>query len=211
MALSTATAILGSLALLATPANATSWDWSRGDGALVITDAPKPRKGNSTEPGMRSLLVWNGTGFEARDASILTGPNTNAIAPVPDAARRAISQQTKEQAIDPALLMAIITAESSGNPKAVSHAGAKGLMQLMPATAQRFGVTDSFDPEQNIRGGAAYLKFLLDRYDGDVWRAAAAYNAGEGRIDRGLIPAQTRDFANRVVALWINQRMGQTK
>lgn len=81
-------------------------------------------------------------------------------------------------------------------------------MQLMPDTAMRYGVTDTFDPGENIRGGAAYLRFLLDRYDGSVWRAVAAYNAGEGRIDRGIIPAETRAFADRVVALWINQRMG---
>lgn len=209
--LSAAAVILGVLLVLATPASATSWDWSGGDGALVVTDATKPTKSGTTNPGSSSLLVWNGNGFEAREAGILTAPNTDTVAPLPDAAQRAIATQSDETAIDPALLMAVITSESSGNPNAVSHAGAEGLMQLMPATAERFGVTDSFDPEQNIRGGAAYLKFLLDRYDGDVWRAAAAYNAGEGRIDRGVIPAESRDFANRVVALWINQRMGRTK
>lgn len=84
-------------------------------------------------------------------------------------------------------------------------------MQLMPETAERFSVLDAFDPAQNIRGGATYLRVLLDRYDGDVWRAVAAYNAGEARIDRGVVPAETRAFADRVVGLWINQRMGHAK
>ena len=84
-------------------------------------------------------------------------------------------------------------------------------MQLMPGTAERFSVLDAFDPAENIRGGATYLRVLLDRYDGDIWRAVAAYNAGEVRIDRGIVPAETRAFADRVVGLWINQRMGHAK
>lgn len=85
--------------------------------------------------------------------------------------------------IDPALIHAIISAESAFNIKARSHVGAMGLMQLMPATAKRFGVIDAYDPLQNIRGGATYLRWLLDRFD-NVALAAAGYNAGEGAVEK---------------------------
>ncbi|GBU10208.1 hypothetical protein AwWohl_13460 [Gammaproteobacteria bacterium] len=85
--------------------------------------------------------------------------------------------------IDPALIHAIISAESAFHIKARSHVGAMGLMQLMPATAKRFGVTDAYDPLQNIRGGATYLRWLLDRF-GSVTLAAAGYNAGEGAVEK---------------------------
>lgn len=84
--------------------------------------------------------------------------------------------------VDATLISAVIQAESSYNPKIVSHKGARGLMQLMPATARRFGVTDSFDPEENVFGGTRYLKWLLKTFDGDADLAVAAYNAGEGNV-----------------------------
>ncbi len=85
-------------------------------------------------------------------------------------------------AVDPNLIKAIIMTESSGNPKAVSYAGAKGLMQLMPATAKELGVKDCFNPEHNINGGVKYFKKLLDRFGGDVQLALAAYNAGSRKV-----------------------------
>jgi len=82
------------------------------------------------------------------------------------------------------LICGVILQESGGNHKAVSSAGAKGLMQLMPGTAKRFGVTDSFDPKQNINGGTKYLRFLLDRFKGNIELALAGYNAGEGNVQK---------------------------
>lgn len=82
------------------------------------------------------------------------------------------------------LICGVILQESGGNPRAVSHAGARGLMQLMPATARRFGVRNSFDPAQNIEGGTKYLRFLLDRFNGDLSLAVAAYNSGEGNVEK---------------------------
>lgn len=82
------------------------------------------------------------------------------------------------------LICGVILQESGGNPRAVSHAGARGLMQLMPGTARRFGVTNSFDPAQNIEGGTKYLRFLLDRFKGDLPLAVAAYNSGEGNVEK---------------------------
>lgn len=82
------------------------------------------------------------------------------------------------------LICGVILQESGGNPRAVSPAGARGLMQLMPATARRFGVTNSFDPAQNIAGGTRYLRFLLDRFGGRIDLALAGYNAGEHNVEK---------------------------
>lgn len=92
-----------------------------------------------------------------------------------------INMVAKQYNLQPALLHAVITVESAYNPNAKSHANAHGLMQLIPATAERFGVTDIYDPIQNMQGGAAYLRYLLD-YFGDVSLALAGYNAGEGAV-----------------------------
>lgn len=107
--------------------------------------------------------------------------------------------------VSPALALAVIAVESAGRPAAVSRAGAQGLMQLIPATAERFGVRDAFDPAQNIRGGVAYLDWLLGEFGQDVVLALAGYNAGEGAVRRnnGVPPfAETRDYVPRVLAAW---------
>jgi soluble lytic murein transglycosylase-like protein len=111
--------------------------------------------------------------------------------------------------VDEALVRAVIHAESSFNANALSHKGAQGLMQLMPATAARFGVSDAFTVAENINGGVTYLAWLLRRFDGDVSRAVAGYNAGEGAVDRfGGIPPyeETQRFVERVGQL--HQRYG---
>jgi len=87
--------------------------------------------------------------------------------------------------MDPALIRAVIETESHWNAGAVSRKGAVGLMQLVPSTAQRFGVKDMFSPKQNVDAGVRYLKTLLERYNGNLELALAAYNAGEGAVDRG--------------------------
>jgi soluble lytic murein transglycosylase-like protein len=98
----------------------------------------------------------------------------------------------------------VITVESGYNPRAVSRKGAKGLMQLMPSTAQRFGAMNLFDPQQNVRAGARYLKWLLQYFDGDLKLALAAYTAGEGavmRYGRRIPPfPETIDYVPRVLA-----------
>ena len=94
-----------------------------------------------------------------------------------------------------------IHAESAYRPNALSHAGAQGLMQLIPATASRFGVADPFDPSQNIRGGVRYLAWLMKRYSSNLTLVAAAYNAGEGAVDRnGGVPpySETQRYVQRV-------------
>jgi hypothetical protein len=107
--------------------------------------------------------------------------------------------------IDPKLVHAIIQVESEYNPMAVSRKGAMGLMQLIPATAQRFGVANPFDPKQNINGGVTYLRYLLDLFRGDVNLSLAAYNAGENSVLRsGGIPSipETRNYVRKVTELY---------
>ena len=103
--------------------------------------------------------------------------------------------------VSPALVKAVIKAESNFNPTVVSHAGAQGLMQLMPGTAQDLGVSDPFDAEQNVMGGTRYLKQLLGKYDGDLDKTLAAYNWGMGNVDRkgiDVLPEETRNYLSRV-------------
>ncbi len=113
-----------------------------------------------------------------------------------------IDEAASRHRIDPALLTAIAQVESAFNPHAVSHKGAKGILQLMPETAKRFGVRDIFDASQNIDGGAKYLSWLLERYDGRTDLALAGYNAGEAAVDQyGGIPpfSETQSYVTRVM------------
>jgi soluble lytic murein transglycosylase-like protein len=104
--------------------------------------------------------------------------------------------------VDPLLLYSVMHQESSFKQRAISPKGARGLMQLMPGTAMRYGVTNIFDPRQNIEGGARYLRFLLNHFDGDVRLALAGYNAGEGAVEKHgwRIPpyAETQEYVRRI-------------
>lgn len=116
-----------------------------------------------------------------------------------------ISRHSRRHRIDPALLRAVIKAESDFDPQAVSRAGAMGLMQLMPHTAVRMDVRDPYDPEENVGGGARYLRYLLDRFNGNVPLALAAYNAGEHRVERNwaLPPIEeTRNYVSKVLRFY---------
>jgi len=118
--------------------------------------------------------------------------------------RDEIAAAASRHGVDAAIIRAIIHAESAFNPNALSRVGAQGLMQLMPATARRFGVTNPFDASQNIGGGVKYLAWLLKRFDGNLTLAAAGYNAGEGAVDKykGVPPySETQRYVQRVGVL----------
>lgn len=143
----------------------------------------------STVPLTRTTNInWAGTlsGFTTGDATVDSY--------ILDSGRR--------NSVDPLLLYAIMHQESTFKPRAMSNKGARGLMQLMPGTAVRFGVTSIWDPKQNIEGGTRYMRFLLDKFDGDVQLALAGYNAGEGAVMKYgyRIPpySETQEYVRRI-------------
>ena len=160
------------------------------DGTLTFTDSP-------VHTGFELLLLERKPLPRRSKVNRRTFPLLDSW----DDAILAVSASTGVQA---ELIKAVATAESGMNPNAQSHAGAMGLMQLMPATARGLGVADPWDPIENLTGGATYLRKMLDRY-GDVRRALAAYNAGPGNVDKyGGIPPfkETQTYVRRVTDIY---------
>ena len=133
---------------------------------------------------------------------VVNGPETETgLAPVPTGIDEAVERIAGEHSLPPQLIHSVIKVESNYNPYAVSVKGAQGLMQLIPDTARRFGVHNAFNPVENIQGGAKYLRYLLDLYDGNYPLALAAYNAGEAAVAKyGGIPpyAETQNYVIQV-------------
>jgi len=213
-ALLAACAFLGVSALCGNPANAQI--------AKVVDDSGRHFWVNAEPPATLKLASAKSSKsiFMAEQASF-TGRGRAAFGVDRDGVERIVRETAERHRIDPALVRAVIETESGFNPAAKSRKGAIGLMQMMPATAQRFGVNDAWSPQQNVDGGVRYLKTLLTRYDGNLDLALAAYNAGEGAVDRAHgIPAfrETRDYVQKVQnayfrpgsgrldGLWINPR-----
>lgn len=161
--------------LTAVPAQADIYAWRDATGRLVLSDRPAP----SGSPG-RTFAVGGGTAVRT---TVATPPST-ARAGLQRRLHPIIEAHAARHDISADLIRAVIQVESAWNPRAVSSAGALGLMQLMPATAAELGVINPFDPEENIRGGVTYLRRLLDRFDGNPELALAAYNAGPGAVEK---------------------------
>jgi soluble lytic murein transglycosylase-like protein len=141
-----------------------------------------------------------------------SAPTSGAVVAVPGEYGSLVNEAAQRHGVDPALVAGVIEAESGFNARAVSPAGAQGLMQLMPGTARGLGVADSLDPTQNVMGGAKLLRQLLDRYKGDTRLALAAYNAGPGAVDKhGGVPpyAETQRYVPKVLAA--TERYRQSK
>jgi len=187
-------------------------------GAWFLSTAPAHAQISSYVDDHGKVIYINGDSLSGRQKSSMTSASGllgavtkgsrattrgSSVSAQPSDERldRIVRDAAERHALDPALVKAVITTESGWNPHAVSNKGAVGLMQLIPGTAQRFGVGNAYDPEQNIEGGTSYLRSLLDRYNGDLAKSLAAYNAGEHAVDQsGGIPryAETRRSVQKV-------------
>ncbi len=172
------------------------------DGVVFYTDAPllkgKAKKVIKDKSEDEKESVSSGK-KENRPGHYATQQNTD------NDYNHIIHKKAKENEIDPSLVTAVIKTESNGNPYAVSKKGAMGLMQLMPVTANELQVRDPYDPEENIDGGTRYLRYLIERFDGNLSLALAAYNAGPKVVEKhGCIPpiSETKQYVKKVLAIY---------
>ncbi len=172
------------------PKSRYSWYWDQVSPNLASAGAGR------LEPALLSLT-------KGPSGQSVAAPRLQALQEIAAKHGRAILQSTVGTRVSPALALAVISVESAGKVDAVSGAGAQGLMQLMPDTAKRFGVTDSLDALQNIKGGVKFLDFLMEKFEGDPILVLAGYNAGENSIGKhGGVPpfSETRDYVPKVLA-----------
>ena len=207
-------AYLGVLACCGKPANAQI--------AKVVDDSGRCFFINAEPPVSTKLMPARSHAAIYMPAeTTFTGRGRSAFSIDRDGAEKLVREAADRHQVDPALIRAVIETESNWNSSAISRKGAVGLMQLMPTTAQRFGATEFYSPQQNVDAGVRYLKTLLGRYNGNLDLALAAYNAGEGAVDRAHgIPAfrETRNYVQKVQSayfrpgsgrlsdLWVNPR-----
>jgi soluble lytic murein transglycosylase-like protein len=181
-------AALGLLTALPGAADAQIYSWRDANGRLVMANTPQPGAGqlvkSYADPPVPPEVPASAASDRARMYEDL------------------IAQHARLNDIRPDLVRAVVQVESAFNPYARSPKGAQGLMQLMPATAQQFGVRDPYNPEENVRAGVAYLRQLLDRYNNNEKLALAAYNAGPGAVDKygETVPpyAETRNYVAQI-------------
>ena len=186
-------ALAAALLTVVTPAvaHAQLYSWTDASGRLIISDTPK-------NPGARTYSV----AYVGSSYGVAKGPTApkRRITEFDDL----IVEHATQHSLHPDFVRAVIQAESAFNPRARSVKGAMGLMQLMPGTAADYGVTDAYDPVQNIRAGVAYLKSLLVRFKNDVSLALAAYNAGPKAVERygNAVPPykETRNYVSKIQA-----------
>jgi soluble lytic murein transglycosylase-like protein len=176
--------------------------------ALFAADAPQ-RTSTVIHPELRSgKLVGSVVVASKSVPEIIVGPAKPASAVPPTNSNaasgidQAVQQIAAEHALSADLIHSMIKVESNYNVRAVSPKGARGLMQLVPSTARRFGVSDAFNPRENIDGGVKYLRYLLDLYGGNYPLALAAYNAGEGAVARYRGVPPFHETQNYLILLW---------
>jgi soluble lytic murein transglycosylase-like protein len=194
--------LVGMFAFWAVPAQSQIVSYKDSSGKRVfINSDPVP----VTRPSKIPLLRTDATGVGQRTTQTSFAASSSDMSTAELANREKIEDMIREVSaryrVDPALVRAVIQTESNWNSTAVSRKGALGLMQLVPTTAQQLGVNNAFDPKQNLDGGVRYLHTLLERYNGDLDRALAAYNAGPSAVDRaGGIPQyrETRNYVQKV-------------
>ena len=189
--------------------------------AKVMDDGGRQFFINSEPPPSKFRAARSHATIYLPSESSFTGKSRPAMSIDRDGVEKLVREAADRHHMDAALVRAVIETESGWNPAAKSRKGALGLMQLIPTTAVRFGVNDAFSPQQNVDAGVRYLKTLLERYNGNLDLALAAYNAGEGAVDRAHgIPAfrETRDYvqkvqnayfrpgSGRMEGLWVNTR-----
>ena len=193
--------LLGGLLVAPVPAEAELYRFVDAAGAVHFSDNPVDRH--------FERVVLTPVGLRVRGS----GPSSRRRPPRVSRYDRLISRLGESHEVSPALVKAVIAAESNFNPRAVSKKGAQGLMQLMPQTARELGVENAFEPEQNVSGGTRYLRQMLTRY-GDVSRALAAYNAGPEAVDRyrGIPPYQeTQAYVDRVLTYYVTYNEALTR
>jgi soluble lytic murein transglycosylase-like protein len=178
-----------------------------GDGVIHFSNAPSDARYHRVRARVTGGGVYRSDG-EARARPLAQG-TTTAL----DRWREHIKAAAERYRLPEALLLAVMAVESNFDPRALSEKGAVGLMQLMPGTAKDMYVSDAWAPEQNIEGGARYLRILANQYDGDLLKTLAAYNAGPEAVRRAgdTVPdiPETREYVRKVVALYQAFRAGR--
>lgn len=194
--------MLGMLVLCTIPAQAQIVSYLDASGKRVFVNADPPgvvsqtRKSAPIPSGFTKISLRTGQGSSLPAPEISAAALANRVK-----IEEMIREVSERYRVDPALVRAVIETESHWNSTAISRRGAQGLMQLIPGTAQQLGVSNALDPKENLDGGVRYLRSLLQRYNGDLDRALAAYNAGPGAVDRaGGVPRirETREYVQKV-------------
>jgi soluble lytic murein transglycosylase-like protein len=203
------------LTALSTPASAA--DLARLRNGFTIRHEHRQTDGANTRlflsAGDTSFIDVPTTEIEGFEKDLSPAPSQAGSSPSPDV-NRVVTSASATYHLDPDLVNSVIHAESGFNSRAVSRKGAQGLMQLMPGTAGRLGVTNPFDPEANVGGGTRYLRQLLERYNFDLVKALAAYNAGPKKVEqyRGVPPyRETRAYVARIVHDYNQKKIAEEK